>query len=115
MEKRYQDKDNELLSYKEKQMSKPEVKLEAELSLLRVEKVGFQSNILNLGNHYSRKSVHRYETYLKNCLFYCSITKFMIGFFIIYWKFRNSEKLQLRSSDVGSEPVYISMSDKPKF
>ena len=77
MEKRYQDKDDELLSYKEKQMSKPEVKLEAELSLLRIEKVGFQSNILNLGNHYSR----RYETYLKNCLFYCSITKFMIGFF----------------------------------
>ena len=39
-EKRYQNKENELLSYKEQQMSKPEVKLEAELSLLRVEKVG---------------------------------------------------------------------------
>lgn len=39
MEKRYQDKEHELLSYKEQQISKPEVKLEAELSLLRVEKV----------------------------------------------------------------------------
>ena len=39
MEKRYQEKEQELLSCKEQQMSKPEVKLEAELSLLRVEKV----------------------------------------------------------------------------
>ena len=30
----------ELLAYKEQQMTKPEVKLEAELSLLKVEKVG---------------------------------------------------------------------------
>ncbi len=42
VEKRYQEKEHELLSYKEQQMSKPEVKLEAELSLLRVEKVSFR-------------------------------------------------------------------------
>ncbi|XP_028399119.1 centrosomal protein of 120 kDa-like isoform X2 [Dendronephthya gigantea] len=45
-EKRYQNKENELLSYKEQQMSKPEVKLEAELSLLRVEKLQQKTNVL---------------------------------------------------------------------
>lgn len=45
MEKRCQEKENELLSYKEQQMSKPEVKLEAELRLLRVEKVSLESFI----------------------------------------------------------------------
>ena len=45
MEKRYQDKERELLNYKEQQLSKPEVKLEAELSLLRVEKVELERKL----------------------------------------------------------------------
>ena len=54
MEKRCQVKEHELLTYKEQQMSKPEVKLEAELSLLRVEKVGF----LTLRTSRKHRSVH---------------------------------------------------------
>ena len=38
-EKRYQTKENELLAYKEQQLTKPEVKLESEINLLRMEKV----------------------------------------------------------------------------
>ena len=55
LEKRYQDKENELMSYKEQQMSKPEVKLEAELSLLRVEKVCYSSNFNMVKSYVSRK------------------------------------------------------------
>ena len=38
-EKRFQDKENDLLAYKEQQFTKPEVKLESENNLLRMEKV----------------------------------------------------------------------------
>lgn len=44
-EKRFHDKENELLTYKEQQMTKPEMKLEAELSLLRVEKVELERKL----------------------------------------------------------------------
>ncbi|XP_046857009.1 centrosomal protein of 120 kDa-like isoform X1 [Xenia sp. Carnegie-2017] len=58
MEKRYQDKENEFLAFKETQMSKPEVKMEAELSLLRVEKAELQRK-LECGNkskiHYKQQ------------------------------------------------------------
>ncbi|KXJ28809.1 centrosomal protein of 120 kDa [Exaiptasia diaphana] len=37
-EKRFQDKENELISYKESQLTKPEVRLQSELDLLKVEK-----------------------------------------------------------------------------
>lgn len=38
-EKRYQTKENEFMAYKEQQLTKPEVKLESEINLLRMEKV----------------------------------------------------------------------------
>ena len=38
-EKRYRDKEQELFSYKEKQRSAPEVKLQAEINMLMLEKV----------------------------------------------------------------------------
>ena len=38
-EKRYQSKENEFMAYKEQQLTKPEVKLESEINLLKMEKV----------------------------------------------------------------------------
>lgn len=38
-EKRYQAKENEFIAYKEQQLTKPEVKLESEINLLKMEKV----------------------------------------------------------------------------
>lgn len=38
-EKRYQTKENEFMAYKEQQLTKPEVKLESEINLLKMEKV----------------------------------------------------------------------------
>ena len=38
-EKRYQAKENEFMAYKEQQLTKPEVRLESEVNLLKMEKV----------------------------------------------------------------------------
>lgn len=38
-EKRFQTKENEFMAYKEQQLTKPEVKLESEINLLKMEKV----------------------------------------------------------------------------
>ena len=38
-EKRFQTKENEFMAYKEQQLTKPEVKLESEINLLKIEKV----------------------------------------------------------------------------
>jgi len=38
-EKRFQAKENEFMAYKEQQLTKPEVKLESEINLLKMEKV----------------------------------------------------------------------------
>ena len=40
-EKRYQAKENEFMAYKEQQLTKPEVKLESEINLLKMEKVNY--------------------------------------------------------------------------
>ena len=45
-EKRYRDKEQEFFSYKEKQRSAPEVKLQAEINMLTLEKV----NLIELFN-----------------------------------------------------------------
>jgi len=44
-EKRYRDKEQEYFSYKEKQRSAPEVKLQAEINMLTLEKV---TNLIDL-------------------------------------------------------------------
>ena len=40
-EKRYRDKEQEFFSYKEKQRSAPEVKLQAEINMVTLEKVNY--------------------------------------------------------------------------
>lgn len=44
-EKRFQDKENELMSYKESQLTKPEVRLQTELDLLKVEKAELERKL----------------------------------------------------------------------
>ena len=44
-EKRYQSKENEFMTYKEQQLTKPEVKLESEINLLKMEKVRIRQHV----------------------------------------------------------------------
>ncbi|KAJ7339657.1 hypothetical protein OS493_006064 [Desmophyllum pertusum] len=44
-EKRYQAKENEFMAYKEQQLTKPEVKLESEINLLKMEKVELERKL----------------------------------------------------------------------
>ncbi|XP_032233962.1 centrosomal protein of 120 kDa isoform X2 [Nematostella vectensis] len=44
-EKRYQDKENEFMTHKERELSKPEVKLQSELDFLRVEKAELERKL----------------------------------------------------------------------
>lgn len=44
-EKRYQAKENEFMAYKEQQLTKPEVKLESEINLLRMEKTELERKL----------------------------------------------------------------------
>jgi len=44
-EKRYQTKENEFMAYKEQQLTKPEVKLESEINLLKMEKVELERKL----------------------------------------------------------------------
>lgn len=81
MEKRYQDKENEFLAFKETQMSKPEVKMEAELSLLRVEKVKpyfviyNRMNKVNVTYQFISYTEHQLKS-SRQCLFYFTAQTF---------------------------------------